>query len=345
MNIILKRTIIGIISINLITGQILMAGIIGTPDVTDGNTTCKDVSDIDYFPVGDNRGFSVLTKKEKVRNCTITKKVQGDCIKWETSKENFQMTTAKYNAYETKNFDDSIGTLLSQLGSYDQIGHMWSGWKGFCEVGWKSDYSWAQDPMFWGSMAISTVMAGSSKGGFLEDSVIGDGVNSAADTVGQAASDTLAAAGADLTTDIAKDTMTEVFATGGENIVNAGVIDSVKDITKTAVETVIKNEISEFYNNLGRCLMSEGFNIVKTFYEFSQDDEEETACDPVDEICDSGAKATGESEIMTMDQVQFDDLISEAMDEDPPQDLYEYIYEMPDSPSEGIVSFRMKKQN
>ena len=128
---------------------------------------CTYSGETDFFPVGDQRGNTLLTKKEIHRDCNITITTQGACKKWEDKPTEFFLDPSDYNTYKTNNFNGAMGSMLSSIGAYDQIGHLWSGWHGYCERGTKTDFSWANDPMFWASLVMSTVMEGSQEGGFL----------------------------------------------------------------------------------------------------------------------------------------------------------------------------------
>jgi len=147
---------------------------------------CVYSGETDYFPIGDERGHSVLTRKEVHRDCNITISTQGPCKKWEEKNTEFFLDPSKYNTYQSNNNAGALGELLATIGAYDQIGHLWSGWKGYCESGTKYDFSWASDPMFWASMAMSVIMDGSAEGGFLEGTTVGNAMNSATEAAGNA---------------------------------------------------------------------------------------------------------------------------------------------------------------
>lgn len=287
--------------------------VVGTPTLVNSNGTasCNIGSETDFFPVGDTRGNSVLSKREVVRDCNLTIVEQGACKKWETKEEKRSLSAGQYNAYESKNYTDSLGSLLAALGSYDQIEHLWSGWKGYCEIGIKSDFAWAEDPMFWASMAASMIMAGTaSPDSFLTDTSTGAMTNSASTAAGE--------------------TFGEVAHFAGQ------------DLTEGMTEEAAK----QYFSNVGRCMIAAGFDAAASLYEFySEDDGSNTECDPVDEICQSNDEATSESEIMTMDEVEFNDLVEEFANQDPAENIYDYVYVIPPSPENGIVSFRMKHKN
>jgi len=278
---------------------------------SNGTVSCEINSESDYFPVGDTRGNNVLAKREIVRECQLTITEQGACKKWEVKEEKRSLSPSQYNAYESKNYTDSLGSLLAALGAYDQIEHLWSGWKGYCEIGTKSDFSWAEDPMFWASMAASLIMSGTeSPDSFLTGTSAEAATTSAATATGE--------------------TFSQVAEFAG------------KDFTENMTEEAAK----QFFNNVGRCMIASGFEAASNLYEFySEDDGGNSQCDPVDEICQEGAEATEESEIMTMDEVQFNDLVNEFASQEPTENIYDFVYVIPPSPENGIVSFRMKHSN
>jgi len=169
-----KRTTALLLSIALTTQT--FAGIV--------SQECKVSGETNFFPVGDERGHSVLTKKEVYRDCNITITTQGACKKWKEDSTEFYLDPSDYNTYKSNNNNGALGETFAIIGAYDQIGHLWSGWKGYCEKGTKHDFSWASDPMFWASLAMSAAMDGSNtKGSMLEGSM--NSVNDAAGSAWQ----------------------------------------------------------------------------------------------------------------------------------------------------------------
>jgi hypothetical protein len=165
-----NKLIIFILSTILISNPLLA--------IDDNNITCGEPVITQFFPVTDEEGTSVLTEQKSIRECKVKKEIQGPCNSWKSVKEEFTSANEKYDTYESHNYEDSIGSLMAALGAYDQLGHLWSGWHGYCEIGIKTDFSWAQDPMFWANMAMSVMMEGGEEGGFLADTPIGDTVSS-----------------------------------------------------------------------------------------------------------------------------------------------------------------------
>lgn len=328
------------LSVNLIYTSAGFAAIVGTPELanSNGSVTCTDPGTTEYFPLGDTRGFNVLTKKEEVRDCEIVKQTQGECIRWNETDEDRSLSAGQYDTYESKNYSDSLGSLLAALGAYDQIEHLWSGWKGYCEIGTKSDFSWAEDPMFWASMAMSMLMqstapAANGEPGLLQDTAVGNSFNGMADSVGQSVGDVAQSAG----TDLAEGSVDAALDAG---------LDSGQIASTAAWDSAVETATQEFYNSLGRCMIAAGFETLVAAYEFgASDDGSSIACDPVDEVCGTEASATSESDVMTMDEVQFNDLVQQFTEMDPPSNIFDYVYVIPPSPTEGIVSFRMKQLN
>jgi len=167
------------ISLLLISCSFLLAA------VGDTYKECTEPEVVEFMPVGDTTGHYVFTKKEETRECNITTTKLGRCLQWEESKDNFSYAPAKYNVYESANYSTTLGTLLSALGAYDQIEHLWSGWHGYCEIGVKTDFNWAEDPMFWASLAMSAYMSSGGESG---------------DTLSNSVQDSAASAGVELTT-------------------------------------------------------------------------------------------------------------------------------------------------
>lgn len=177
-----KKILSASLSIAILNAQVYASTITGTPNPTDPNALvqCKFKESSEYYSVGDTRGNTVLTKKETVRDCNITKTVQGECIKWKDSKTVQSIPQEAYMGFDTKDYTDSVGSFFAATGAYDQLEHLWSGYRGYCVSGTLQDFSWASDPMFWSSMVMSYLMSG---GAGAESS----GFNSGVETVGKKA--------------------------------------------------------------------------------------------------------------------------------------------------------------
>ncbi len=345
------------ISYSLIANSALVAGVVGTPQLNtsvNGSVSCEVPLTTQYFPLGDSRGVNVLTKKEEVRDCEVTIIEQGKCLRWSETEVDRSINPGKYDTYASKNYGDTLGALLAALGAYDQIEHIWSGWKGYCEIGTKSDFSWAEDPMFWASMAMSFIMQATTpaqpgvegSGGILTDTPIGEGVNGAANTAGTTIGDVTQSAGSDAMSEGAAQAGSNAGEAAGKSVMDSGELVS-GEAYDSAVNSAVEAGTENFYTNIGRCVMAAGFEVLTTAYEFTADkDNGGLECDPVDEVCGTGAEvSTSESDVMTMDEVQFNDLVQQFATMSPPENIYDYVYVIPPSPKEGIVTYRMKQMN
>ena len=330
-----KRFISVIVSVALISPSITWAYTQSAsetstnPPKTTNHKVCTVPTTQEFAPTGDTQGKSIFTKREYVRDCNTTVTQQGKCIKWEEKKERYSLTLDDYNTYETENYSDALGTLLSTLGAYDQIGHIWSGWKGYCNIGTKSDFSWAKDPMFWASLVMSFIMSSSAKGGLLDGTKVGNAVNSASDAVGQAAQNGMQAAGETFkqaTGEIGNQMADLANKVGSviQQIKDAvGSLNPFSDAAGNAADQTAKNLTNQGLKQLtssalGRCLLTEAMNMGMAMYQFAQNDSSDAsglACDPVDEIC-SPDNANGSTrggagqQIMTADETAFNKAVA-----------------------------------
>ena len=278
---------------------------------TEGNVVdkqCWQTSEEEFFPVGDTRGDYVLTQKVVKRDCNLTITVQGACKKWKTISESFKITPDTYDTYITNSNKDSMGQLLATINAYGQLDHLWSGWKGYCISGIKTDFSWMSDPMFWATMAASYAL----------DSANYESQMEAANASG--ASTVNAAEHA-------------IDNTANEGISNT-VGNSVNDWSESVASSVNKALGTSFNSALGKCLLSYGVNMAQTLKNYMSNDE--IGCDPVDEFCgDEDNTADSADEILTMDTVKFNDML----DSNP--DYQDYIVVI--SEENGVTTFRMKR--
>jgi len=337
-----KKIITSFVSFTLIFNTVASATITGTPTTNDSgdSITCVERTSTDFMPVGDTRGNSVLTKREVIRDCEIHKTIQGECIRWEENNETTYLSPSQYETYDSKNFSDSLGSLLGALGTYDQFEHLWSGWKGYCEIGTKSDFSWAEDPMFWGSLTVSTVMAGSQSGKFLDGTAVGTGVQSVTQSTGEALGSLWGQTATNVGADSVSGAAVNIASQAGDAAVNSLPTDIGWE---AAYDAAYNAAVDTFYQNLGGCFINSGFNIAFSLYEFSQDTDSGLSCDPVDEVCSEDAMESEQSDIQTTDEDDFNTLVEGFENQEPPQDIYDYIEVV--NEENGIISYRMKQLN
>lgn len=267
---------------------------------------CVDKDSQIYFPVSDERGNMVQTKKETNRECTLTKKVQGACIKWSYKTEDFTLEADNYNSYRSVNHQGAMGSMLAMIGAYDQLEHLWSGWRGYCEIGTKTNFDWASDPMFWAGLLMSGIMDSTATSTGSADSFLGTGSNG-----------------------FLSDTSFGQAVQGAQT--------SMGEATQSVFGSWAGAATSEAAKNIGKCLMAGGFDMSRNLYSALTSSESDDMCDPVDEFCGNQEQQTEESDIMTMDQQQYDDLIAQ----NPDYEKYLIILDKKD----GVLSVRYKKVN
>ncbi|PCI30940.1 MAG: hypothetical protein COB67_00355 [SAR324 cluster bacterium] len=118
-------------------------------------TECIVLSEVESDQISDTTGKSLLTHIERTRECTTRVQTLGECIEWETKDVSYDINTTNYSEIETIDYSKSMGTAISIMSISNQIDNIFSGWKGFCVKGMETDFEWAEDPFYWGSMAMS----------------------------------------------------------------------------------------------------------------------------------------------------------------------------------------------
>lgn len=277
---------------------------------------CVNTDTEEYFPISDERGNVILTKKEQNRDCVLTKEVQGACIKWEQVNENFVIDADQYDAYRSRNHEGAMGSLLAMIGAYDQLEHLWSGWKGYCEKGTKTNFDWASDPMFWAGLVASAIMGGSSDGA----------------AAGEAAfQKTLAEGGTEIAAEQARKAAQD-YAKGflADTALGKG-IQGIQGSMTSALGTWLGEKA-------GSCLMAGGFDMAKNLYQYAAPTaKSDDKCDSVDEFCGDTEAQTEESDIITIDKQQYEDMIAQH------PDFAEQITIL--SEENGVLTIRYKKPN
>jgi hypothetical protein len=87
----------------------------------------------------------------------------------------------------------------------------------------------------------------------------------------------------------------------------------------------------------GACMLSAGFNLSKNLYQHVLGNEKDEHCDSVDEFCGDEHEQTEESDIITIDRVEYEEIIAQ----DPKNAEYIIILDEQD----GILTVRFKKAN
>ena len=102
----------------------------------------------------------ICIEKKEVWSCATSKTVQVGCDKYKREENCSGFITFPKDVYETKDYQQAFGQAIAKVGAFDQIKNIWSGWKGECEYGWFTDFSWLKDPMFLLGAATTMAAAG-----------------------------------------------------------------------------------------------------------------------------------------------------------------------------------------
>ena len=105
----------------------------------------------------------ICIEKKEVWDCTTSKTIQVGCNKYKREENCSGFITFPKDIYETKDYQQAFGQAIAKVGAFGQIKNIWSGWKGECEYGEFTDFSWLKNPMFLLSAATS-LMAGGAFG-------------------------------------------------------------------------------------------------------------------------------------------------------------------------------------
>ncbi|MGB2552792.1 hypothetical protein ACPF04_06390 [Campylobacter sp. MOP51] len=302
---------------------------------------CSKPEVSEFFPIGDSSGKSVLTRKDYVRECETTKTEQGKCIQWEERRTKHDLTIEDYNTYETANFGDSIGSLLAALGGYDQIGHIWSGWHGYCEHGTKADFNWAKDPMFWGMFALSFLMDATAQGTVEQ-------VQTGTTTI---TTEVITESGTKVITETVPTYTPQVIGRGfmADTAMGQGMNNAFNSMGGAAGRLTSEWVSKEVANGLGRCLVGAAAGMLSNTYDYLHDDKNSggLGCDPVDEVChDDGTIGTSHAnseDVMTMDSTQFYEVIEKFKKGNKDVNPYDYIEKLKEE--NGIVTFRFRSSH
>jgi len=287
---------------------------------------CSIISQEQTFPMGDTTGKYVLTDQIVKRECNITTKIKGKCIKWKISKENFGISPDSYDTYKSNSNSDSMGQLLATINAYGQLSHLWSGWKGYCISGIKTDFSWMTDPMFWATMAVSYALDSASYQSA-----------ASAKTASSASAASSSTSAASSSASAASSSANQITMTVGKNVNSAS--SSLADSwNNSALGTSIFNMTNGavyMSESFGKCMLAYTMNMVQTVKNYTENDS--IGCDPVDEFCGGGEdnKAESKTDIMTMDTTKLNDMLTAH----PEYKKYLYIIHE----ENGITTFRFKR--
>jgi len=144
-------------------------------------TTCSLVSDMETYMISDNFGKSVFTKKIRRLKCINEVSVQGDCLEYEQQTTDYNVSLSDYNEAHTKDFSNTMGSIINIIGGINNSMDILSGWTGYCIKGELIDFSWASDPYMWANMGLTSLMA--LGGSDVLSGAIGDAVKGAGTSI------------------------------------------------------------------------------------------------------------------------------------------------------------------
>jgi len=257
---------------------------------------CFKYGESDYLPISDETGKSVFTKREKNLICEKIKKKQGACLEWEKKETEYGLDIKDYDIYKTDDFESDMGSVLGTVSAMGKLKDILGGWKGYCESGMWTDFSWASDPLFWGGMALSYAVGTSDEAA--------DGATEATSKVKEASQ----------ALDQAKES--------GEGVAEA---EETLKAAQTARTAEIAKKVNDTYKNFGsainfinanKCFVSAGLDASRGIRSYLSDGEDGEACDPVDEICEDEAQRDDSYDPITLDESEYEYLVENLEDQD-----------------------------
>jgi len=143
------------------------------PCVEKPSDNCHITAEEVSHPVTDYTGKTVYTRKTYVITCDENRTVTVGCGRYEIRRDGGDFpVNIEAIGYETKDFSAAFEDSVALVSMMEQMQHIWSGWKGYCEHGWLYDDSWMSDPMTLLSYAMMAY-------GAAADGVFGDTAKSA----------------------------------------------------------------------------------------------------------------------------------------------------------------------
>lgn len=124
---------------------------------TTGTSDCSLTSSEDYMRVGDLDSKEIFTRTDYLYDCNTTTIKKGPCETWDTQHEEYNASYRQDVTFKSDNFDGSVAELFNLVSAYNGVQYIWGGWKGICSDGTLTDFTWAQDPLYWASLALQAV--------------------------------------------------------------------------------------------------------------------------------------------------------------------------------------------
>jgi hypothetical protein len=104
--------------------------------------------------VGDVDAKEIFTKTDYLYDCNITTEKQGPCEVWESREEDYNTSYRTDVVFKSEDFSGSSAELFNLVAAFNGVQYIWGGWKGICTDGTITDFSWAEDPLYWASLAL-----------------------------------------------------------------------------------------------------------------------------------------------------------------------------------------------
>lgn len=115
---------------------------------------CSLVSTEEYARVGDIDTKEIFTKIDYLYECNTTTEKQGPCELWESVQEDYNTSYRTDVFFKSEDFKGSSAELFNLVSAFNGVQYIWAGWKGICTDGTITDFSWAEDPLYWASLAV-----------------------------------------------------------------------------------------------------------------------------------------------------------------------------------------------
>jgi len=108
-------------------------------------------------PISDMFGKNVFTQKTFIYDCVYVVNTRGVC-ETEDSNITYEIPEANFtNAYIDTFAGGDLKEIATIASAQSYANKVMTGWKGYCIDGVDEDFSWASDPYFWSSIALSAL--------------------------------------------------------------------------------------------------------------------------------------------------------------------------------------------
>lgn len=195
-------------------------------------------------PISDYRGMSVNLNRDSTLYCDVTTQKVVGCNSERTVQRSGGFSyNLPQDSYDTKDNSGMFMNALAGAQLSEQMMHIWSGWRGECESGIFTDFSWTSDPMSLASLALSAY--GSATYG-------ADKLSSASTGIAEASSETASAFNDAIEAGMSVD---EIVASGTSDIAQYAKFVQDANYWSDALGTSLVNMVNETASTV-----TDGFN-------------------------------------------------------------------------------------